>query len=236
MKTSIFIKTWSGDIPWLKYCLQSIKLYGSGFEEVVIVADESCVQDVYPIADGARVIPVGDWTNGYIQQQWVKLNADQYTDADQILFVDSDCVFHTPFTPESYMRDGKPILLKTDYQLLGSSIVWQAITSDFVGWYVDYEYMRRLPWMYKRSSLQNFRKTYLKLYNHLYGMEDRSFSEFNVLGAYIDRFEKDQYYISDTSVWMSESVAEQFWSWGGITPEIQTRINQYLKCEVSNAV
>lgn len=228
MSTSIFIKTWDGDIEWLPYCLKSITKYASGIDEVVITADQSCVARVNKIAGSAKVYPVPEWPNGYIQQQWVKLNADMYTDADNILFVDSDCVFHTPFTPESYMRDGKPVLLKTIYGNLGGGEIWKSITSVVVGWEVEYEYMRRLPWMYKSSSLVKFREMFPKLVDYLLTVEDKYFSEFNAIGAYIDRFESSEYYVSDTAEWMPESVARQFWSWGGLTEEVLTEIGGYL--------
>jgi hypothetical protein len=51
----------------------------------------------------------------------------------------------------------------------------------------------------------------------------------NALGAFIDRFESDRYFITDTEVWMPPSVARQFWSWGGITPEIKSEIEGMLK-------
>lgn len=228
MTTAIFIKTWSGDLPWLEYCLHSIRKHSSGISEVVIAADLSCIEDVFPIAGDAKVYPVADWDNGYIQQQWVKINADLYTDADQILFVDSDCVFHTPFTPESFMRENKPVLMKTRYGNLGGAEAWHVITERFCGWPIEFEYMRRLPWMYRADSLKNFRAMFTDLYHHLRSLKDRSFSEFNALGAFIERFESEKYYVTDTEVWIPDSVAKQFWSWGGITPAIKSEIEGYL--------
>jgi len=228
MTTAIFIKTWSGDLPWLGYCLQSIRKYASGISQVIIAADVSCVDDVYPMSCDAIVVPIPDWNNGYIQQQWIKLNADQYADADQILFVDSDCVFHTPFSPESFMRDGKPVLMRTHYGNLGGAEAWKGITEKFCGWPVEFEYMRRLPWMYRSESLFNFRAMFPNLHSHLRSLSDRSFSEFNALGAFIDRFENEEYYVTDTEVWIPEPVAKQFWSWGKISKEIQEEISGYL--------
>ena len=228
MTTSIFIKTWDDDVKWLPNCLRSIDKFGSGIDEVVIATDQSCEHRVTKIAGSAKVYPVPNWSNGYIQQQWVKLNADMYCESDNILFVDSDCVFHTPFSPESYMRDGKPVLLKTIYGNLDGAEIWKDITSAVVGWEVEYEYMRRLPWMYKASSLVGFRDMFPKLVDYLITVEDKNFSEFNALGAYIDRFESDQYFVSDTAEWMPESVARQFWSWGGLTPEVNAEIGGYL--------
>lgn len=228
MKSVIFIKTWKDDLPWLGYCLESIRKFGSGFENIILCADEDCRDFIEMFVHDAKTVFVDKWGNGYIQQQWFKLNADKYTNADLILFVDSDCVFHTPFSPESYMRDEKPILMKTRYGNLGGGEVWKKITEDFVGWEVEYEYMRRLPWMYRSSSLQGFRNMFPKLGEVLKGKPGRDFSEFNALGAYIDKFENDQYFITDTEVWIPDSVAKQFWSWGGITPEIRQEIKAML--------
>lgn len=228
MSTSIFIKTWENDLEWLQFSLKSILKHASGIDEIIIAADASCVSHVYPMAGPARVISVPDWENGYIQQQWVKLNAHHYTNSDYILYVDSDCVFKTAFSPESFMRDGKPILLKTKYELVGDGAIWKPITENFVGWAVEYEYMRRLPWMYKCSSLANFHHYFDDLEYTLKSMVDRSFSEFNALGAYIDKFESDEYYISDTDDWVPEAVSQQFWSWGGVTPEIRETILRHI--------
>lgn len=229
MTTSIFIKTWAGDLNWLPYCLYSIKKYGTGFDKVIIVADEECYNDTLSISDGHTVISVPSWQNGYIQQQWHKLNADEYTDSKYILFVDSDCVFTVPFSPKSYMVSGMPILMKTKYGNLGGAEAWKGITSAFVGFEVDYEYMRRLPWMYKRSSLVNFKMKYPNTESYLKSLIERNFSEFNALGAYIDMYENEQYYVTDTEFWTPVSVSKQYWSWGGITPEILTEIESFLK-------
>jgi len=228
MSTGIFIKTWKADIPWIKYALASIAKYGSDIDDIVIVSDESCVDEVRAITD-IRVESVPDWKNGYIQQQWVKLNADNYLDTEHVLYVDSDCVFHTPFSPSNFIEDNKPILMKTMYGNLGGGEVWKGITEGIVGWDLQYEYMRRLPWMYRTNSLYSFRHYFSGLRTTLENMTNRAFSEFNALGAFIDRFESDRYFITDTEVWMPPSVAKQFWSWGGITPEIKTEIEGMLK-------
>jgi hypothetical protein len=233
MSYSIFIKTWKDDVKWLPYTLQSIKKYAVGNNEIVIVADRSCAVDVKTldeVAGFAKVVVVEDWENGYIQQQWIKLNADTIVkqDSDYVLFVDSDCIFHTTFSEQSFMRDRKPVLLKTAYGSLGGAEAWKSITEEFVGFPVNYEYMRRLPWMYRTSSLTAFKNKYPNTFNYLSNLQSRDFSEFNALGAYIEKYESDKYCVSDTEVWLPNAVAKQYWSWGGITPEIQAEINSFL--------
>jgi len=225
---SIFIKTWKDDVKWLPFTLASIRKYGRGYDRVIIVSDRSCLPEVEFIADDCTVVSVEDWENGYIQQQWIKLNADNFERSEHVLFVDSDCIFHTEFNEQSFMRHNKPVLLKTKYGNLGGAEAWQTITSAFVGFDVEYEYMRRLPWMYRTDSLTAFKKKYPHTYQHLYTLKTREFSEFNALGAFIDKYENDLYYVSDTEVWVPEPVAKQYWSWGGITPEIQAEITKFL--------
>lgn len=232
MSTSIFIKTWTGDLEWLPYCLQSIDKYGIQFKETVIVSDASCLKEVQDIANNSllntKVVSVPDWEVGYIQQQWVKLHADKWVTSDYVLYVDSDCVFTTNFTPESFMCGGLPILMKTRYGNLEGAEVWKKITEDFMGFPVQYEYMRRLPWMYRTDTLKHFRNCYSQVDDHLKSLTTREFSEFNVLGAFIDRFEGYRYHITDTELWIPPSVARQFWSWGGIDKEIKAEIEGYL--------
>jgi len=228
MSYSIFIKTWKDDVKWLPYTLASIRKYGEGYDRIVVVSDRSCLPEVEFVAKDCTVVSVEDWENGYIQQQWIKLNADNFERSEYVLFVDSDCIFYSAFNEESFMRDYKPVLLKTKYGNLGGAEAWRKITSDFVGFDVQYEYMRRLPWMYRTDSLTAFKNKYRHIYQHLYTLKTRDFSEFNALGAFIDKYENDKYYVSDTEVWVPEPVAKQYWSWGGITPEIHTEITKFL--------
>lgn len=230
MSASIFIKSWKQDLPWLHYCLRSIRKFGSGFEGITLVVDESCTPRMMKDFNlsGVTLVRVPDWENGYVQQQAVKLSAGQMISSDLILFVDSDCIFHTPFSPESFMRDGKPVLLKTKYGNLGGAEAWKAITEAVVGWPVEYEYMRRLPWMYRRDTLFAFKNTFPELIPKLKTLKDRSFSEFNALGAFIDRYESHLYHVSDTEVWMPPSVARQFWSWSGLNTDDKKAVEELL--------
>lgn len=231
MSSAIFIKTWRDDMKWMPYAMESIRRFASGFEEIVIAADSCCYEEsVRVYGSEARVVECQEWPNGYIQQQAVKLDAGRIVgdSHEYILFVDSDCVFHTPFSPESFMRDGLPVLMKTPYGDLGGAEAWRSITSAAVGFDVEFEYMRRLPWMYRTSSLLGFALRYRALIDSLASMRTRDFSEFNALGAYIDRFESEHYYVTDTREWVPASVAHQFWSWGGVTEEVAERIRVFL--------
>lgn len=230
MSTSIFIKTCLKDLEWLRYCLESIRKYAIGFDEVVIVADRSCIGHINSILNGTeRVAYVKDQENGYIYQQYVKLHADAYVRSEYVLFVDSDVVFHTEFSPEEFMRDGKPILLKTRYGNLGNGEAWRAVTERAVGFPVEWEYMRRFPLLYRKDTVTAFRNAFHGVVESLKRLQGNEFSEFNAIGAFIEKYEPDKYFISDTEQWMPPTVAKQWWSWGGVTGEIRTEIEGMLR-------
>lgn len=235
MSTSIFIKTCLKDLEWLKYCLESIRKYAIGFDEVVIVADKSCVGHLAPILNGSeRVYYVRDWVTGYIQQQYVKLHADAYCASENVLFVDSDVVFFDYFSENSFMRGRKPILLKTRYGNLEGAEAWRPITEQAMGFPVEWEYMRRFPLLYRKNTITAFRNAFHGVVELLRRLTLNSFSEFNCLGAFIEKYESRDYFISDTEDWMPHTVAKQFWSWGPMSNEIQQEMRGFI--DGNNAV
>ena len=46
MKTSIFIKSYKDDYKWLRYCLESIAKFVTGYEQIVVVitAPAYCIE------------------------------------------------------------------------------------------------------------------------------------------------------------------------------------------------
>lgn len=229
MNNSIFIKTCLRDIEWLKYCLRSIAKFCSGFDEIVIVAPEHERQhfDKFGFTVERIVFQKEITRDGYTWQQIVKLNADQYTSAKRILFVDSDCVFFMPVTPEYFLKDGKPYLLYTAYSSLGDSVPWKKGTEYVMGQPIEYEFMRRHPMMHNRDTLIDFREFILDHFRipcrefMLRNCHKRSISEFNVLGAYAYAFKRHDYIWYDTeNDQYPASCLHQFWSYGGTTGEM----------------
>lgn len=226
----IFIKTCRKDLAWLDYCLRSIDKFGTGFAEMVIMADDDCRDSDVLKNRIAHYCPVP--ANGYLYQQLCKLNADRLLKSDLILFVDSDCVFNRPFTPASFVSGGKPILLKerwTRFDAEHPVHCWKAITERHTSFRVDFEYMRRMPLIHDRQVLEFIRHAQPWLGAALLNRSDREFSEFNVMGAYADTVMPDKYSIVEVGVDpVPAAVCEQFWSWGGITEDIQFRVEALL--------
>ncbi len=227
MITDIFIRSYKKDFAWLKYCLLSIEKFVSGHRKVIICVPEADLEHL----DCSEIkgivitwIPVCE--NGYIDQQINKLHAYKLTDADNILFVDSDCYFIKPTDISEYFIRGLPILMKTKYESVGDAICWKRPTEEILGCEVSFEYMRRLPMLLKRSTLQKFDEKY----NSLALANRRALSEFNLLGAFAEGNQIGEYYVIDTEKDpYPPAPAVQSWSWGGLTEGIENHIKEILK-------
>jgi len=230
MRTAIFIKTYSGDFAFLRYCIKSIQKFCTGFDEIIIQCpprDHETLLRMCP--DNFKVIPIKEKGDGYMFQQVAKLSAWLHTDCEQILYVDSDCVFFAPCTPETFMRDGKPLLMKTHYSKVGDAIFWQEATARAIGYKSEFEWMRRLPAMYLRKTLQEIASVHPNLHEYILSIKDRQFSEFNFIGQFIEKHSQSDYSIHDTDDGWIVPVCQQFWSWGSLTDEVENKIKSFLE-------
>lgn len=234
----IVIRTYSKDLEWLKYSLQSIYKFCSGFRNIIIIIPEKQkhLLDALNLTQ-EKIFTCPDYKDDYLGQQITKICADQYSDADYIMFGDSDTLITQPLKPEYLFREDKPIILKTSYEKIGNTVPWKSVTQKALGFDVQFEFMRRHPFLYRSDTLKEFR-AYMK---QLHGKEvgeyinkqpDRAFSEFNAIGAFADKFEHDKYYFQDTETEpLPPLYVRQFWSWGGITNEVLEELNNILKQE-----
>lgn len=195
--TDIFIKTYSRDHEYLKYCLASIEKFCTGFRQVVIVDSE------HP--------------QGYLDQQVQKLSAHYRTDADFILFTDSDTLFTQPVTPDTFMVDGKPIWIHTPWTPeLRAAVPWFEPMRKFAGEDTPSEFMRRQGFMVPRQALEALQlfcwaKHKCPLEDYIMG--EKIFSEYNSLGAYCWKFMHDRFHWVDSSKdELPALVVHQAWS------------------------
>jgi hypothetical protein len=214
-KPHYLIRTYEKDRDWLMYCLASIRKWEP---DISITAVAPVGHDV-----GCPVIHVEPHhPEGYIDQQYTKLNADLYvpSTATHVIHMDSDCMMIGRLS--GMMVDGKPMMLKTPYsQLDDQAKIWQSVTANYMGFNPDYEYMRRMPLVYPIGIYKRVRD-YLSERNGpmedwFPNIEGRKLSEFNILGAYADKFMADEFHWIDTSKEeLPPLVARQGWSWGGL--------------------
>lgn len=212
----IFIKSYRNDFKLLNYALLSIAKYLTGFNKVILLIpkrDEKLFVEMVTIPAGLsiEIIFVEDQGNGYLKQQFYKLNAYNYSTADYILFDDSDCIIHYAQNLQDYISTGKPEILYTSWDKVGDGIIWRQPTETMMGEAVEWETMRRNCLIYHRSTLVNIGKWQPNLEYII--MSSERFSEFNLMGSYAMKFEKENYNFVNTDNWTyAEPKAIQLWS------------------------
>ena len=234
VKVDIFIKSYYEDFKWLAYCVQSIEKFVKNVNKVIIVIPTKDAKRFHiqlsPKFELHKKVESG---RGYLFQQYVKLTAHHYSNADYIMFVDSDCIFLRETDLLELVKGGKSTMLMTKYsEILRNNdqcYVWKAPTEKVFNTEVEYEFMRTSFLIYKKSTLQNFEKWFpydLKEYI----LSQVHFSEYNVLGAFAYFFERDQYNFVDTQDWTDENpFGKQYWSYSGLTNSEKEEIESFLK-------
>lgn len=234
MTNSLFIRTYSKDLPWLHELFRSIDKFVTGFEIIVQcdTIDRKAVEGV--VKGRAEVKSRAPYHEaGYMSQQLAKTMADTYCSGQYITFCDSDCLFIDHTTPDHFFADGKPQMLYTSYAALNGSTPWQPITERIMGCPVEHEYMRTIRLTYPREIFAGFRGYIEKRH----GVKNAlawigsvgQYSEFNALGAHCWMFEHDKFsWVNTEDGWLPKHNIRQYWSHGSITPEIRSEIERYL--------
>lgn len=235
MKHIIFIRSYAKDLPWLKFCLRSIAKFVRGHEKVVVVVPNG---DLKLFLDaGIEAIGTAESMAGYLQQQVDKIYAYAYCGGGDpwITFFDSDCVAIAPFDLAAlFAPDGRPYLLRTPYASLGNKVPWQPITEAALGFPCPEETMRCHPMTYRASELRAFVEWFRKnrsqsIDQYVSSVKANNFSEFNALGSWLLRFhEGSRVWINTENDKVPSWPLRQFWSWGGVTPNIEQEIEKIL--------
>jgi len=199
----IFIRTYSRDAEYHRYCMQSIAKFCKGFRQTVVVHRDDANQKI-----------------GYLAQQVTKLTAYKHTDADIVLITDSDTLVHEPVTPESFMREGKPIWMVTPWndelRAHEGLMTWYRVMQEFFGEDPPYEMMRRHPFMIPVKVLEGLRDFCWQRHGRTieeYPFDKGAFSEFNVIGMYAWLHHRDDFYWMNSEEECPPPKLTQFWSW-----------------------
>lgn len=236
----LLLKTFPADYPFAEYCVRSIDKFCSGFRKLIIVTPQStgCPS---PTSLPYTVVIESEVANGYNGQQLVKMNADKYSDATHFLFCDSDTIFTKPVTPETYMRDGKPLWLMTPFEKAreDQKQAWIPVMTKWMGKAPEFEFMRRHFFMFPRWLCEEIKKFCQE--KHGMSLEDYvmkagpglSFSEFNCGGflAY-EKFRDRFAWVNTETDEVPELTALQHWSRGGLTPDIVAEFETILSGSV----
>jgi hypothetical protein len=233
-KVDIFYKSYAKDFKWLYKSLESLEKYCTGYNQIIVVVPyrDLATLDGSKLIKGVTVVPVDertkDFREGYLYQQWIKMSAHNYCQSDYIMYADSDVLFNRPVNVQDLINNGKSTILYTPYDKVGDAICWKQPTDRFMNATQEYEFMRRLPLIYKRSTIQKINELEPRLHEII--MSSERFSEFNVMGAWAFTHERDQYNFINTDNWeFEENFVDQFWSHSGLNELDEKRINEILK-------
>lgn len=240
MNASIFIRTCAKDIEWIPWCLTAIDRFCHGFSDVTLVIPEDekdaakdYTRNTPPVR---RVATVNRYPNDHDGQQFDKMEAYKHVPGDLIVYIDSDVLVRRPMTPQALLNgDSRITFLRTPYNVnsVGQARGWKIPTERVLGETVHFEYMRRFPLVFWRSTLMGFNDWFAQtrgsLRDYVFAQKGK-FSEFNVLGAWAAKYDASRYQFVNTETEpISAGWSRQFWSWGGITPEVKAEMEAILQ-------
>lgn len=200
MRSEIYLVTYGPDYEFAEYSLRSIHKFGTGFTGITIVV---------PIKDEIRFKSLADKYGcslrsfyeaagkGFLHHQVCKCEADIWCppDRDVIVHIDADCIFGEPFSLDTFMHQGKPILVREhfeDFRHYEARYSWKRNVDYALGIDCQWETMVRHPSVFYRDMYKGMRK--LIENRHRYPFTQyvllqrnefpQTFAEFPTMGAY----------------------------------------------------
>ena len=229
MNAEILIVSYAKDYDFLSYTLRAIAKFGSGFAGVTLVV---------PTSDEARFRPLAKKHDvnlrlfyeaagkGFLHHQVCKCEADLWCPkgTDVVVHFDSDCITKEPFTPDTFMRGGKPVLVREhfdDFKHYAARYSWRKCVEHALGVDMEWETMVRHPGVFRvgtygamRRRIEQFHGYPFTQYVLLQRNEfPQTFAEFPTIGGYALAFERDDYVVVTRVVTPSER-----WRDFGVTP------------------
>jgi hypothetical protein len=149
----IFLVTYAKDYDFTSYTLRSIDKFGSGFSGVTMVVPSGDESRFQPLArkHGVNLRPYHEYAaKGFLHHQVCKCEADLWCPkgTDLVAHIDADCMFKEPFSPDTFMRGGKPILVREryeDFRHYPARYSWKECVERALGIEMPWETMVRHP-------------------------------------------------------------------------------------------
>lgn len=151
--------------------------------------------------------------------------------SDAVMILDSDTMFIRPVTPESFLHEGKPIILREryeDFKAYNSRYKWKSCVANAIGIDPEWETMVRFPMIHLRQTLVLVRelierhtekpwKEYILSGPNTFPQD---FAEFPTIGTVAIKFFPDNYHFVDYRKGepcdVGPEAVKQFWSHGGL--------------------
>lgn len=254
-KTEILIVTYAKDFKWLEYCLKLIDKYCSGFQGVTVAHPVSQRKLFYSLHNRFKFRlrlheddePEG---KGMLWHMAKMAQADHIVepDAEFVMHLDADCMYHTPTTPADYFTDGRPDYLVRSWESLkdGNGVVsdcaqWFKPTMNQLGFKPQVYSMCRHPTVFPIKFYALYRHWIQEAHPGVSFMDymlsgrnafpqDRM--DWTAMGAFAYEFMRDEFNWIDVGApgaVVPKDRQRTHWSHGGIKPEIKAEIEGFLK-------
>lgn len=252
----LFVKTWVNDFQWLKQAMISVIKTSTEPVEWGICVDNGTrddfgkvlvqvTQETYkPI--NARIYETSQvWPeamhiqNGYLRQQWIKMNSHMVMGDDLFWIWDSDLIAMRPFSSADFCGFGnKPIYWFTQFNaMMGGSddnahrVRMQMIKEIYGVPDVPFEWMRCIPIPQIGGILRHAAGTsYWAKAHQMLVAGDNRFSEFNVIGQFNHQYFPDAFDWRNTHNYPGKTfsgplgdknfIVSQGFSWNGMPQDV----------------
>lgn len=243
MNIRLFSKSCGKDFPWLVLAIETVIKHCKNKIFWTIVVDnaerpllklpqtDKAVFQVYEIQEHwPEAASLG---SGYIQQQWVKMNAHRVMNGDYFLNWDSDVMALRAFSIGDFQNVmGKPILWFTPFNdiINGDHILVHQMRQAYIKNVFNipeapFEWMRCMPiWMNGEIlRIGETRREWRLVKDMMMANQVDGLSEFNLIGQLSNTFFPDAYDYKNTNnsppTWAgpldsTTAIVGQCWSWG----------------------
>lgn len=237
--------TFSRDLDWMRYSLDSFRKYCSGFSGITIVVpawdvDKFLQFEKYSTPECPVLVKnfLEYPGKGFVHHLAMKCYADVFSpQASHILHMDPDCLFSAPTTPNDYFVEGLPVLVIEPYKFLETAhpgrFGWKKVTEEALKFDCPYETMCRHPAVHPsktygllRSHVESVHQT--PFYDFVLKQKNsypQGFGEFNTLGAFALKYTPNDYHWIDRCDNGDKNDpaphVTQLWSYTGIQSNLQ---------------
>lgn len=269
----LFTKTWINDYPWLKLAIKSVLKLSTEAVDWTIVGDAGSKHDLEAVVlqavqetKGAlryKIVEVPElWPdalsigNGYLSQQWVKMNAHRAINEGYFLNWDSDVIAIRPFSSQTFTsKCGRPIYWFSQFNALMSGADrpaheqrMQMMCEVLQIPRVSFEWMRCMPiWLNGQILSHASNQPEWNRSFEMLKRGDHRFSEFNVIGQFCHLYYTDAFewknaesapptwaggYVEGgvgSGAFQDHAIVAQGWSWNGVPPHIQEFVDNLCK-------
>ena len=245
----IVYASYKNDLCWLVYSIQFLLKHLRGAYRIVVRLNADC-EDV--IKDWRLPVTyhfVKPWPDSYAFQMYLKSTADQYSEAELIMLIDSDHMLLEPVDVVSFLNHGGPVVHyrnwdddPNDSSLVVGRQIWGPPVQRTLGMPLDRDYMIGTPFTFWRSTFAAMRSRVEKVvglpfHDAIYSdvpydyrnflNHPMKFCDYEALGLYASKFESDRYVLKHHAKGTHWPI-RNYWSHGDWSRELMNYFDEVL--------